>query len=293
MMNIQHVSKRLGEKLVLHDINLEIEDGIIYGLIGPNGAGKSTLLRIIAGIYKSELGSVTLDGEKVYENPKMKQDVVLISDEPFYSFHASLRDMKEFYKTFYPNLDEDLYASYVKQFHLDDTKSMNNFSKGMRRQGFIILGLAIAPRYLLLDEAFDGLDPMMRHQFKKEIVKRIEAKSMSVIISSHNLLEMQDLCDRFGMLEKGSLKTSGNVIDTLENVHKVQLAFAEVMKEEDFQDLDILALQLDSRIVNLVVRGDKEKIISYLETLHPLLIETLPVNLEEIFLYELTHKGRL
>lgn len=290
MIKVNHVSKRLGEKLVLNDVSLTIEDGIIFGLIGANGAGKSTLLRTIAGIYKSELGCIFLDNEKVYDNPACKKEILLISDEPYFFFNASLRDMKEFYKAWYPQLDEALYEKYIQIFHLDDKKPMSNYSKGMKRQGFIILGLAIAPKYLLLDEAFDGLDPMMRMQFKQAIAQRIEEKQMSVIISSHNLKEMEDLCDSYGMLDEGVLDTSGNVLDAVDQVHKYQMAFREEKHMEDFAALDILSLQIESRVVNIVVRGNQEKIEAYLRTMEPLLMEVLPVNLEEIFIYEVERK---
>ena len=290
MIKVNHISKRLGNKLVLNDISLCIEDGIIFGLIGANGAGKSTLLRTIAGIYKSELGNVLLDEQKVFDHPEAKKEILLISDEPYHFFHSTLFEMKEFYKAWYPQFDEVLYNTYIQMFHLDDKKPMRNYSKGMKRQGFIILGLAIAPRYLLLDEAFDGLDPIMRMKFKQAIAQRIEEKQMSVIISSHNLKEMEDLCDNFGMLDEGVLDTSGNVLEAVEQVHKYQLVFREEKDKEDFKDIDYLSLQIESRVVNIVIRGKEEKIEAYLHTMHPLLLEVLPVNLEEIFIYEVERK---
>lgn len=290
MLKINHVSKKFDTQIVLNDIDLEIEDGVIFGLIGPNGAGKSTLLRIIAGVYKSELGCVYLDNQKVYNEPECKRDILLIGDEPYYFFDATMKSMKEFYQVWYPSFDETIYDKYVKLFHLDEHKPLSNFSKGMRRQAYIIYGLAIAPRFLLLDEAFDGLDPMMRVHFKREIARRIEEKKMSVIISSHNLEEMEDLCDSFGMLEDGDLRTAGNVVDVLDQVHKFQLAFDEVQKPETFKELDLLSITIESRVVYLAARGDVEKITSFLETLHPLMLEVLPVNLEEVFLYEVGRK---
>lgn len=290
MLKINHVSKRFDTRIVLNDINLEIEDGVIFGLIGPNGAGKSTLLRIIAGVYKCDLGCVYLDEQRVYNEPMCKKEILLISDESYYFFDATMRTMKDFYKVWYPEFDEDVYRTYVQLFHLDEHKLLNAFSKGMRRQAYIIFGLAIAPRYLLLDEAFDGLDPMMRVHFKREIAKRIEEKKMSVIISSHNLEEMEDLCDSFGMLEDGGLQTAGNVVDVLGQVHKFQMAFASEQQIETFQALDLLTITIESRVVTLVARGDVEGIRAYLNTLHPLMLEVLPVSLEEIFLYEVGGK---
>lgn len=291
MMRLSHVSKQFNDHPVLNDIDFEIEDGIVLGLIGANGAGKSTLLRIMAGIYQSDLGHTYFDEQEVYNRPEFKREILLIGDDPFHFFNATLKEMKEFYKLWYPQFDEGIYQTYVKKFRLDENKSMGNFSKGMLRQGFLIIGLAIAPRYLLLDEAFDGLDPMMRLEFKKAIAQRLEEKKMSVIISSHDLKEMQDLCDSFAMLDHGCLHTSGNVVETLDHIHKYQMAFATEMEEGAFSQLDLLSLEISSRVVNLVARGDEEKIESYLQSLQPLLFEVLDVSLEEIFIYEVEMKG--
>lgn len=291
MLKIRALSKRLGHKLVLDDVNLEIPTGSIFGLIGPNGAGKSTLLRVIAGIYKADLGSVSIDDKKVYDEPECKKDILLISDEPFYFFNANLHEMKEFYQAMYPQMDEEVYYHFIRAFNLDEFKSLHEFSKGMKRQSFLIIGLAIAPKYLLLDEAFDGLDPVMRLSFKRAVAQRIEEKEMSVIISSHNLRELEDFCDHFGMLEQGKVLTSGEVEALKGNIHKIQMAFSTNKTAADFAALDILSIRLDSRVVNLVVRGDIAKIENYLKTMEPLLLEILEANLEEAFIYEMERKG--
>lgn len=289
MIELLHVNKCLGKKHVIKDLDLTIEDGVIFGLIGPNGAGKSTLLRLLAGIYQCDGGSIKLDGERIYNNAQRKRDILFVSDEPFQFFHATLQDMKEFYKTWY-SLDEAVYHSYLELFHLDEHKPIVNFSKGMKRQAFIILGLAIAPRYLLLDEAFDGLDPLMRRHFKQAIAERISEKKMTVIISSHDMMEMQDLCDHFAMLEEGTLTTGGAMEDTLKELHRIQMAFNEEISKDVFQALDIVSLDIRSKVVNLYVRGEVEKITAYLQTLEPLMMEVLPVNLEELFIQEVLHR---
>lgn len=289
MIELLHVNKCLGKKHVIKDLDLTIEDGVIFGLIGPNGAGKSTLLRLLAGIYQCDGGSIKLDKERIYNNAQRKRDILFVSDEPFQFFHATLQDMKEFYKTWY-SLDEAVYHSYLELFHLDEHKPIVNFSKGMKRQAFIILGLAIAPRYLLLDEAFDGLDPLMRRHFKQAIAERISEKKMTVIISSHDMMEMQDLCDHFAMLEEGTLTTGGAMEDTLKELHRIQMAFNEEVSKDVFQALDIVSLDIRSKVVNLYVRGEVEKITAYLQTLEPLMMEVLPVNLEELFIQEVLHR---
>lgn len=285
MMECRNVYKFLGKKQVLEDVNCQIDTGTIFGLIGPNGAGKSTLLRIMAGIYQCDGGQVLLDGERVFDHPASKRQILFISDEPFQFFHATLKDMKQFYQDWYP-VDEALYEHYLHQFHLDENQPLKQFSKGMKRQAFILLGLAAGPRYLLLDEAFDGLDPMMRRHFKQVISERIAERKMSVIIASHDLKEMEACCDTFAMLENGKIRTSGALDQELAKVHRIQLAFAQAVDPDVFKDLDLVTMQIRSRVVNLYVRGDQEKIAAYLKTLNPLVMEILPVNLEEMFIQE-------
>ena len=217
MIEIKALSKNFGSHIVLTDVNLNIPDGSVFGLIGPNGAGKSTLLRILSGIVKPDVGGVLYDGNNVYENPEVKQNILMISDDPHYFFHASIADMKEFYKVWYPQFNERIYHQFLSIFKLDEKKPMADFSKGMKRQAFIAIALAIAPKYLFLDEAFDGLDPIMRLTFKRAIMEMIEEKEMTVIISSHNLREMEDICDSFGILENGNISTSGDLDTTKDN----------------------------------------------------------------------------
>lgn len=289
MMDLHQINKCLGKKHVLKDVSLSIPDGNIFGLIGPNGAGKSTLLRIIAGVYRADRGSMMLDGEPVYDNADKKRQVLFISDEPFQFFHATLKDMKDFYAAWY-DLDETLYQTYREQFHLDENKPLKNFSKGMKRQGFLIIALAIAPRYLLLDESFDGLDPLMRRTFKTAITERIVQKQMTVILASHDIKEMQDICDAFAMLEDGKIVTSGNLVETLAQVHRIQLAFDRPIDSTWFEDLDLISMRVTSKVVNLYVRGQEQALRDYVSTLHPLMMEVLPVSLEELFIQKVSWK---
>lgn len=285
MIEFQHVYKYLGKKQVLKDVSLTIPDGTIFGLIGENGAGKSTMLRMLSGIYQCDGGKILLDGERIYDNQNCKKQILFISDDPFQFFRSTLSDMKQFYQNWYP-IDEVLYHKYLAMFHLDEQKPLHNFSKGMKRQAFILLGLAASPRYLLLDEAFDGLDPMMRRQFKHIISERIADKKMSIILSSHDLKEMEDFCDHFAMLENGTVTSGGEMNEALMNIHHIQMAFQQEVQEAWFAELDVITMQRQSRVVNLYVRGEEERIKTYLETLKPLVLEILPVNLEEMFIQE-------
>ena len=290
MLKVCDLEKKLQNNLVLHQLNMEIEDGCIYGLIGENGAGKSTLLRVLAGVYECDHGCVMIDDQDLHKYPEKKAEILLIQDEPFYFHHATLSDMKHFYQIAHPDLDEAYYHKLINAFELDDRQPLYKFSKGMKRQAFLILGLCIAPRYLLLDEAFDGLDPHMRMMFKKEISERIEEKKMSVIISSHNLKEMEELCDCFGILENGKLLTSGSVSDKLHEVHRFQLAFTKPMDKEEFSELKLLSLQITASIVNLVAEGEEAEIKAFLKQKQPIMMEMLPVSLEEIFVFKMLNK---
>lgn len=291
MLRVEQVSKTLGNKQVLKDCNLTVAQGSVLGLIGPNGAGKSTLLRCIADVYQPDTGSITFKGETIMQNEYLKHEILLLSDDPYYAYNASISDMKEFYKIFYPQFNEEVYQKYLKMFKLDERKNMNNFSKGMKRQSFILMALAIAPKLLLLDESFDGLDPYMRLLFKRAITESIEAKDMTIIISSHNLRELEDICDAFAILEDNTIQTSGDIADTKDNIHKIQMAFSTIKQESDFDSFDKLHLNVSSRVVTMVVYGDIDTIMEKVNALSPLMVDVLPVSLEEIFLYEMEKKG--
>lgn len=291
MIQITSLKKKFHNKDVLNNINLTIEDGSIFGIIGPNGSGKSTLLKLIAGILKQDEGSLVIDNACVFDNSNIKKDILLISDEPFYFMNASLKTMKEFYHFWYPQFDLNLYDKYLKLFKFDENKMLKNCSKGMKRQAFIILALAISPKYLLLDEAFDGLDPVMRLLFKRAITECIEEKQMTVIISSHNLHELENICDSYGLLENCILHSSGQIFDVKQSVHKIQIAFSNMITESMFSNFDLLSITIQSRVANLIIKGDIKTIQADLQKLQPLMLEILPVNLEEIFLYEMEKKG--
>lgn len=290
MLKITNLNKSLGNKTVLKDCQLEVKNGSIFGLIGPNGAGKSTLLRCIADVYQPETGEITFNEQIIRANPKVKNEILLLSDDPYYLFNASLKDMKEYYRVFYPQLNDETYDKYLKLFNLDENKSMNNHSKGMKRQSFILLALAIAPKLLLLDESFDGLDPLMRLMFKRAINECVETKDMTIIISSHNLRELEDICDSFGILSDAHIKTSGAIESTKENVHKIQVAFLEEKQRSDFYGLNILSYSQSSRVITMVVKGEITAVEAYIKSKNPLMVDILNVSLEEIFLSEMEVK---
>ena len=290
MLKIENISKKLGNKIVLDNLSLTINDGSVFGLVGINGAGKSTLLRCIAGIYECDNGSITIDDNHVYENELIKKDIFFVSDDPYYPINATIIDLKNFYKSFY-EFDEEIYSKYLDLFKLKENVIIHTFSKGMKRQVFILMALAISPKLLILDEAFDGLDPFVRLTFKKSLIELIENKNITVIISSHNLRELEDICDGFAILENHQICTSGDIMESKDNVHKIQLAFSDEIEQSVFDGLDILSIKQTSRVYSIVVKGDIEHVTNYLNELKPILLEVLSVSFEELFLFEMQARG--
>lgn len=285
MLNILNLSKNYGDKKVLNNLNINIKEGSVFGLIGINGAGKSTLLRIIAGVIKADEGVVKFDEQDTFLNKEIRKDIIFVSDDLYFPVSSTIKTLKDYYSSFY-DLDEALYAEYLKMFKLEDNKLISSFSKGMKRQTILLFAMAIKPKLLLLDECFDGLDPLMRHNFKKALISLIEDKEITVIISSHNLKELEDICDSFGILKNGSIDTYGDLLESKENINKYQLAYDVNKTKDDFKDFDVMDFISNGRVINMTIKGNKEEIINKLNETKPLLIDVLPVNFEELFILE-------
>ena len=288
MLRIEGLYKAFKDKKVLEGLDLVLNEGSIFGLVGVNGAGKSTLLRCIAGIYEADHGSVLFNGEDTFKNPAVRKDIFFVSDEPYYPIAANIRTMKEFYSSFY-DVDMKAYNEVLNLFHLDDTKPISSFSKGMKRQASLLFALSIAPKLLLLDEAFDGLDPIVRHDLKRMLYELIEEQKATIIISSHNLKELEDICDSYGILENGRIASYGDLLESKANLNKYQLAFASPIDESVFDAFDILYSRKEGSVYSFVIRGDRQQVEEKLQKLDPLILDTLPVNFEELFIYE--HEG--
>lgn len=288
MLKIEGLYKAFKDKKVLEGLDLVLNEGSIFGLVGVNGAGKSTLLRCIAGIYEADHGSVLFNGEDTFKNPAVRKDIFFVSDEPYYPIAANIRTMKEFYSSFY-DVDMKTYNEVLNLFHLDDTKPISSFSKGMKRQASLLFALSIAPKLLLLDEAFDGLDPIVRHDLKRMLYELIEEQKATIIISSHNLKELEDICDSYGILENGRIASYGDLLESKANLNKYQLAFASPIDESVFDAFDILYSRKEGSVYSFVIRGDRQQVKEKLQKLDPLILDTLPVNFEELFIYE--HEG--
>ena len=288
MIQIENVSKKLEDKPVLTSLNWRIQEGKVYGLVGPNGAGKSTILRLISGIYQADDGMITIDAQPVFENPNIKNQVIFVSDDPYFLHQSTLTDMRDFYQTFYPNFNNELYHKMLAIFKLDQKAKINTFSKGMRRQVSLILAFSTGFKYLLLDEAFDGLDPVMRLALKRIISDEIINKQICVIISSHNIRELEDIADEIVLIQNGNINLSGDVDTIRKTYHKYQMAFALNIDESYFADIDYTEIDINSKFITIITKNDNKDALS---ALNPLIIEELPMSLEEIFVYHMKEQG--
>ena len=291
MIEIKQVSKAFEEIEAVRKISLDIQSQNVFGMLGTNGAGKSTLLRMIAGVLKPDEGEIFIDGIKVWDTPEAKSLCFYISDEQFFYPNATAGDMNKFYSKYYLKFDQSRYMELLKRFGFDSKRKIQTFSKGMKKQLSIILGLCTNVPYLLCDETFDGLDPVMRQGIKSIFVKEMDKRSLTLIIASHNLRELEDICDHIGLLHKGGVLLSRELADLKCNLHKLQCVPAENMGKSFHELFDILKFEQRGRLISMTVRGDKEEILKKMEHLKPVYFEALPLSLEEIFISETEVKG--
>ena len=288
MIEVKNVSKSYDDK-VLNNVSFKIEDGCIFGLIGINGAGKTTLLNMISGVMDKDEGEILYDGNAIYENVNIKKDIFFLPDEPFYTMNTTPKNVINMYKIFY-QIDIDEYYKYLNHFKLPIDTSMYNFSKGMKRQVFVSLALAIKPKYLFLDETFDGLDPLARLTLKRELIKLVEEKNTTVIISSHSLRELADICDSYGIINKKNVLSYGDLDNLMYKYHKYTIAFDYIYKEKDF-DFPIVKYSKDGSIISLVTTLDYEEIKERLSRYNPIDLTEQPLDFEEEFMLEVIDQG--
>lgn len=291
MIELKGVTKNFDNFKVLENIDLTIPKGSAFGLLGSNGAGKSTILRLLSGIYKAEDGNVLIDGEEVYDNIPIKQKVFFINDETIQFSNFTLNELKNFYKGFYPNFSQELFEKLRNSINLPLNKKLSQFSKGMKRQAIVITALACQTDYLLLDEAFDGLDPTMRIIVKRMIVDAIIDRNLTTIISSHNLKEINEVCDTVALLHEGKIIFSKDLDSVKGNIHKIQTAFPEAYTAEDFSGLQIMHFEKNQSIYYMIIKGDEDEIRKQLAPKNPLILDVIPLSLEEIFIYEMEVLG--
>lgn len=293
MIEIKNVVKKIDNETILDNISLEIPKGTAFGILGSNGAGKSSLLRLLCGIYQQESGEILIDGESVFNNNRIKEKIFFINDETIQFTSYTLNGMKNFYKRFYPKFSEELFEKLREKINLPPDKKMSKFSKGMKRQAVVITALACCTDYIFLDEAFDGLDPSMRIIVKRMIVDAMIDRELTTIISSHNLREIGEICDSAALMHKGKIIFSSGIDEIQSNIHKVQVVFGgeKEYSREDFSGLDIMHIEHTGSIYSIVSRGSEENVRKFFESCNPLLVEIIPLTLEEIFIYEMEEHG--
>ena len=288
MIEARNVVKAFDGFRALDGLTMTVPRGSVYGLVGPNGAGKSTLLRHVTGIYRQDSGEVLLEGEPIYENPAAKARISSIPDELYYFLSASTRDMARFLKGFYPRFDRDRYRTLREVFsQVDEARPMRRLSKGMQKQAAFWLSLCCRPEVLVLDEPVDGLDPVMRRQVWSLLMADVAQEGTTVLVSSHNLRELEDVCDRVGILSHGKVLIERSLTDLQENLVKMQVVFQERELPRLPEDLEVLHVSQVGRIHTLIVRGNATDVTNRLAVYAPILLEALPLTLEEIFIYEL------
>lgn len=291
MLEIKNISKSYTDKKVLDNLSCVIKDNSIYGLVGANGSGKSTLLRIINGIYKQDEGEILIDSENVYDNEKLKQDIVFIPDDLFFFNGYTILDMAKFYQSLYNKFDMEYLKKLAEILKLDINKKISNFSKGMKRQCALILAISTHAKYMFFDETFDGVDPVVRTVIKKILAKHMDEYKTTIVLTSHNLRELEDIADNLGLLYQGGILFEGD-IDTLKtNMFKVQISFKEEFDKDKFKDLEILSFKKQGSVATIIIKDDNESSIKQLEKMNPLILDCLPLTLEEIFIYEMEVLG--
>ena len=286
MLEVKNVTKTFDGFKALDGLSMTVPDGAVYGLVGPNGSGKSTVIRHITGIYRPDSGSVLLDGEPVWENPAVKTRMAYIPDDVFYYLSSSVRDMMQFYRGIYPSFDMERYQKLREVFsELSETKPIRTMSKGMQKQAAFWLQMCLRPDIMVLDEPVDGLDPVMRRQVWSLLMADAAERPVTVLVSSHNLRELEDVCDHVGILDHGRLLLERSLSELQENITKVQIALpAETALPED---LELVHETVTGRLHTVIVRGEAAAVQQRLEACQPLFMDALPLTLEEIFIYEL------
>lgn len=291
MIEIKNLTKKFDNQTVLDKLNCKIENNSIYGLVGANGAGKSTLLRIINSIFTPDSGEVIIDGKTTNNNEPLKQKLVFIPDDLFFYQNYTLLDTAKYYEALYPKFDMKYFKKLAQILKLDINQKISNISKGMKRQCALICALSTNADYMLFDETFDGIDPVIRNVMKKIIAKQMEEKETTIIMTSHNLRELEDICDNLGLLYKGGILFESD-IDTLKTeMFKIQISIKGDFDKKTFKDIEILNFKKSGSVATIIAKGDKNTIEKNLKKLKPVILDFLPLTLEEVFIYEMEVLG--
>ncbi len=290
MIEFVNVTKKFGDFTAVEEISFKVEPSSIYGLIGYNGAGKTTLLKTAAGIYKADGGKVIMDGQDIYDNDDVRKDLFYIPDDLYFPMNASINSMAKFYADYHPNFSYKTLQNLLEVYGLDGKKKIRGFSKGMQRQAEIILALASRPKFMLLDETFDGLDPQKKETTKKLFMEYMAETEASLIISSHNLSELSDLCDNVGLINGKKLTMDCSVYDISQNYSKFRLIFDRPITENDFKDIQYKSLDIDGRVALVIFDKNTAEQKQKLNALLPMAIDEYKLTMEEVFLNEMEEK---
>ena len=291
MIEAQNLTKSFGKYKVLDDLNLRVKKASVYGLLGPNGAGKTTLIKHLTGLYRQDQGIVTIDNQPVYENPEAKAQMVYIPDDLYFFSQSSIDETAKFYSKIYPEWNWNRYEQLKQVFPIDSKRRVVKLSKGMQKQVAFWLGICTMPRVMILDEPVDGLDPVMRKKVWNLILQDVAERQVSVLVSSHNLRELEDVCDHIGILHNGKIVVERELDDMKSDVHKFQLAFSTEIPAGFLEGPEVLHRTQTGSILLLIARGDKKELLQKVKLANPVILDVLPLTLEEIFIYELGGMG--
>lgn len=292
MIEIKNLTKKFDKLAALNNVSFNVNEGSVVGLVGSNGSGKSTLLRVLSGVYQPDGGEVVVNGERLFDNYIAKGECYFIPDFPYFYNNSTLENTAFLYRRLYPNWSEDVFNKFCSVFPINRKQRIINMSKGMQRQAALILALSTCPKYLFLDEIFDGLDPVVRHLLKKILIDAVYERGVTVMIASHNLRELEDLCDRVCLLHMGNMLMESDIDALRQKMRKVQIAFKEIPQKPNlFEGIDVVNVWRNGNVFNLTIRGAEESFMPVLNALEPAYISALPLTLEEIFISEMEVAG--
>ncbi len=291
MIEVENVSKQFEDLEALREVSLTVHKGSIYGLVGSNGAGKTPILKLLAGIYRPDVGNLIIDSQPIFENEVVKMRCVFIPDNLYFFLNYTIQDMADFYANIYPQWNNQRYLKLANVFNIEAKRRIRTLSKGMQRQVALWLGLALMPDVMILDEPLDGLDPVMRQKVKNLIIQDVAERQMTVIISSHNLRDLEDICDYIGILHQGKMIIQKDLDDLRADVHKIQVAFSGEIPSALLEQTQALYHEQRGSVLILIVRGTYSEIISHMQSFNPAVLDILPLTLEEIFIYEMGDNG--
>lgn len=295
MIEIQNVSKSFGDVRAIQDISLNIKENQVFGLVGTNGAGKSTLLRMMAGVLKPDAGQLTIDGETVFDHPNAKKNLVFIADDQYFFLNSTPYEMEDYYRNVYEDFQHERFLKLLGEFGLDGKRKIRNFSKGMKRQLALLLGICTNTKYLFCDESFDGLDPVMRQSIKSLFASDMVERGLTPVIASHNLRELEDICDHVGLLHKGGVLLSEDLENLKLGIQRIQIVFRDGQEAESAERLGqkfrVLNHTATGKVETFTLRGEEQEINSFIMELEPKYYEALPLTLEEIFIAETESAG--